>query len=343
MKDIKSRAKAKFFDKYYCASWKCDLSDSEANIPDQIPVFSTEKTSAAGIGQSYTAENGKQATVIPGYNGTKLGVQFFCSGTLSADSPDCSQTENGLSCTFKEPGVKNITINRTDSCLKLVDKVIIGSEAVQADWYEGKYYPKTQVSIIQVLPQGKTQPTADFACNFSDVREFALTLDCDASNSNFPNGKITNYRWGDYWGLDIHSSQPTYKRLIYPNVTTTVILRVTDSEGIYDEKVKTFKFSEGGLTEVGGSKELEFTAFYNPTTKKAELTLNYCPSGTTQANIDIDLLGADGEPENAVLEKQPIKCEQTTPVNGITAPGTYQATATIAGKEKTAVFNIGPE
>ncbi|MCX6802716.1 MAG: hypothetical protein NT067_06420 [Candidatus Diapherotrites archaeon] len=337
-------------------------------VQEQTPVFQTEKTKFNPATVEYTAENGYQAYVVPILNGKKAGIQVFCAISISGQyaAADCEQPEAGtIECTAKQAGILPVDVSAITDCMSFVDKVIIGNEAVQADWFYGHpiipTYSLSQFGLfppsqIQIIPKGKKPPIADFKCKKTEKKYPAsyggytyTELECDASDSKAQEGTtIERYAW-NYLGFGsdniedvIHTycastyssyfNQFCQKTVQVPTYALSqsslgIILRVTDNQGIYGERIRIID-----PNNPNPQPKTEFTAFYE--NQKVLLKLENCPEGITQSNANIYLLGADGEPENAVLEKQPIQCEQTTEISGITAPGLYVATATL-GKDQT--------
>ncbi|MCX6802718.1 MAG: hypothetical protein NT067_06430 [Candidatus Diapherotrites archaeon] len=320
----------------------------------EVPAFQTEKTQFNKTTSTYTAENGYLAYVVPIFDGKKAGIQVFCNTSMDSYAADCKQGEAGtIECTAKQAGILPTEITPATYCMAFVDKVIIGNEAAQADWFYGQqldptHSPYSPHSQVQVIPKGKKAPIADFTCKKAETPGpypaylNYITLECDASLSKDPDGTIEEYEWvgggAQYFewagSLVREIGEKTAQIVCYGKQSKVPItLRVTDNDGIYSEITKTID-----PNNPNPQPPLTFTADY--TNQKVLLTLENCPEGTTQANANIYLLGENGEPENAVLEKQPIQCKKTTEISGITAKGTYQATATIGGEEKTAIFTV---
>ncbi|MEM0360122.1 MAG: hypothetical protein QXK06_02155 [Candidatus Diapherotrites archaeon] len=318
----------------------------------RVEKFKTEVVPWTG-GNSYVGFQGKTYHVVELAGGKKAGVLIACAESISAttysgtcnsdplsDSVECHITK------MPENRKAEIVINPFFNCFIHFDRIFTGSIALQADWFGQTFgnVPKSPLSF-QVLPTGREKPPiAEFECNIDNCTpdsEQPKCLYCDASKSSDEDGRIESYFWtiaGSYTTA-IGVKSKFYPQSL-PKSTISITLKATDNQGFYSEKTKTFSVSEGTLKETGMTDKLSFIAEYNPSTKKAELTLSNCPPTAMQAFLDIDLLGFDAKPVLSILEKQPIACEKTTEVGPITAKGVYQATAKINSQTIQAIFSV---
>ena len=334
-----NKIKSLFDSKYPCHTGHCQYA----------PLFSAVKKNFKTTPNQYKGELGYQAYIVPGLNGKQMGVQVFCYLEPRHYSLDICQPNEfgGVDCKPRSTGTQNIHHNPI-SCALFVDKVIEDNKATEADWYMPLKLGTFSFSMyrgrqIQVVPGDKKPPVADFDCKvaygklYGQKTEF---LECDASKSHDPDGTIQEYQWGPW------AKQGTqFKKPIYGNRQYTVTLRVTDNEGFYAVKTKTYNTAhmvgsnQNSQTPAKPAQEpiTELTAEYNNQTKMVELWAN-CTEKTVQ--IDIDQLDNQVNPTNSILEKQAIPCNKTTPIGPLKVKGNYIATATINGKTKTAVFTI---
>ncbi|MEM0360195.1 MAG: hypothetical protein QXK06_02555 [Candidatus Diapherotrites archaeon] len=353
--------------KYPAAQWG---NSASAYAAYTAPKFSTKITDFKASGNYYIADNGYPAYLVPMAGGKKAGFQMFYSPDLRTDSTDCKIRNGVLECVVTKSGSLPITVS--GASFLHVDKIIDGTKAIDAGWvaYLGKNatiegttdlpYSSTEKTLrLQVVPRGKSAPMAEFECK-AVVRgtPSKAYVECDASASKDPDGEIKRYDWStnnksftQIFASSANTSKPVFTYGSFGNLgyarggfeglgSLTISLKVTDNDGYFGEKYKTFDLTGETLREISPAKRLSFAAYYNPSTKKADLTLSNCPAGSTQAFIDIDLLGADSKPTLSVLEKQSIACEQTTEVGPITAKGVYQATAKIGSETLTAIFSV---
>jgi len=193
----------KFGSSYPCASaWGkgCYLS------PD-VPVFSTKTTDFTET-NPYTAENGYPAYIVPMINGKKAGLQVICNVQPSWAATygfNCKQVQSAVECTALDPGMGTIDLGGSLDCYVVVDKIIEGKKAIQANWMNTlghsscsgglcksllafNLYPKN----FQVMPKNKKAPVAEFYCKRTEDQGL---LECSGSASHDPNGTIQKYRW----------------------------------------------------------------------------------------------------------------------------------------------------
>jgi hypothetical protein len=365
---LKDSLLQEFQEKYPCGSTSGSGGGKKVCFltPENVKNFSTQSSPFTEKANYYVADNGYNAYLVPVFGNTKAGIQFFAlAEPIEAAGGyyfDCKTVGQTIECTAKKEGSSSVSSTWSFASFLYVDKIIKDGQAKDAGWIGINLANMTANEKFQILPKGKHAPTADFTCTEGPVTDdwgpARKTFECDASASSDPDGEIAKY---EYWGGSpvfyekgvsgvtpkTNFKDPVIKLVMYCGYsgigcpsTAYITIKVTDNEGYMGEKTKVFDLQGSKITEITpAATALEFTADYQ--NQKALLTLKNCPSGTTQTDIDIDLLGADGNPANSVLEKQPIQCEQTTEVSGITAPGTYQATATIGGEEKQAIFTVG--
>jgi len=342
-KDINRRIAAKFNSRYPCSDF-CISKTPPFEV--EVPVFSTGKTTIRSGTQSYSGDFGT-AYVVQMSGGKRAGIQMICSMDPDYTGIGCESENGKISCFMDSVGEKSIYISNSMNCIYYVDTLIEGEEATKANWYtELSSRPARSNKTIQVRAGTEKAPVAEFYCEILENQNYhgtnATVLRCDASNSYDPDGSALEYEWdnlgygGRYSELNsqevyekvVHySNQPAYSRQI------SVTLKVINDKGFYAKKTKTISIT--------AEPQIEFLADHQ--NQKALLTLNNCPLGTTQADIDIDIIGVNGEPTRSVLEKQFIQCGQTTEIGPITVKGGYQVTAQIGDFEEKAFFAVNLE
>ncbi len=341
---LKGELQAKFDSRYPLAN-----SGGNYKLSPKVPVFEAESVPFNEYKAYYTADNGFRAYIVPLINRRKAGIQVFCTAKVSISPNDkfstCKEKEGGaIECVVKTKTSNPFTpsVEYDLFCTHYVDKVIFDGKAVQADWLptsESDYIGTTTI-YTQVLPPGKSTPKADFDCKTRDdwggFGQQTKVLECDASNSRDPDGTIQGYYWKSnnprWWRTSVTGligKFPFYEEYYSIPSTLTVTLKVTDNEGFYDTKTKTFRFSPDG--EI--IKETELTAEYNKQTKMAEVTAK-CETGKIDISINNAITGS------SILEKQAIPCNQTTPIGPIKVKGAYKVSAASNPEITPAIFTI---
>ena len=344
MIEIRTAVEAKFNSRYPFAY----RQGARSNI--SVPKFSAKKTRFDTSTGKYIADNGDPAYIVPAGNGKKFGIQVYCTTRIGATGKRmgtggqnyfyCNEQLGKIECPIKTTGTISVQLNESYNCLTIIDKVFIGENAIQADWVlDGPSYSITHNLTLQALESGKKAPVADFDCKVTEGEYYGRQikfLECDASKSHDPDGKITKYEWGSAFGMGqgIHYKKPVY----YGNNQYSITLRVTDNDGFYDTKTKTFNLAQMPAYNTTGAQQapapiIELAAEYNPKTQMAEVTAK-CDTKTINININNAVTG------NSVLEKQAIPCNQTTPIGPIKAKGAYKVSATGNNKVKPVIFTI---
>jgi len=338
MQEIKNSAEAAFRARY-------PFAEKRGTLPViTVPKFSAEKTKFNSSTGKYIASNGDPAYIVPAGNGKKFGVQVYCTARITAHGTSrqnylyCNNLPDKIECPIKAKGTVNISLDESLTCLTIIDKVFSGENAIQADWaLDGPSYHTTQGVKLQVLVGNKKPPLADFDCKTIEENNQKF-LDCDASKSRDPDGTITKYEWRPRYQ---NCNSKKCKIPIYSY--STVTLTVTDNEGFYDTKTRTFSLSQmptynttqGQQAPAKPAQEPipELTATYNKQTKMVEVTAK-CDSQKINISINNAITG------ESILEKQPIKCGQTTPIGPIKVKAAYKVSATNKPKITPAIFTI---
>lgn len=210
-----------------------------------------------------------------------------------------------------------------------VDKIFFADtmEAVQADWLlEGERATQV-IAHYKMKPDARgNPPEGDFTYEFLDSAGEGMGFRFIA-NARDLDGVIASYEWD--FGDGSTGRGKTVEHKYAESGEYSVTLTVTDNDGLTAIKTKTIDLSPKPLDE--------FIAEYNQNTKNLEITLT-CQQDTIL--IDIDQLNKQANTILAVIEKQPIPCNQTTKIGPIETTGYYQTTATLTEQTKTAHFTI---
>ena len=357
----------RFLNKYPASNW-----DKIVKLtPESLPEFTTETTPFNNTGNYYTADNGYRAYLVPFIGGQKAGVQIFYAPNPNTENANCKTAGNAIECKITKS--QNLQLSLTGKTFVHVDKIIHNSKAVNAGWttaygesanrqvgdittnnpwqYAWRAQPPVDLEI-QVLPPGKQAPIADFDCKVSEEKYSGLQqkfLKCDASKSRDPDGTIVKYNWKtNNTNKPCQGTTPGGPTCKVPRLSSslapssiTLTLKVTDNDGYYDTKTKTFNiahmpvYNPDSQTPAKPAQEpiTELTAEYNPQTRMAEVTAK-CDSQKINISINNAITGS------SVLEKQPIKCGQTTPIGPIKIKGAYKVSAASNPEITPAVFTV---
>jgi len=321
--ELKKALFEKYEARYPCKNMGC------FGLPEDIPVFETEETAFNEMLNSYQAENGYTAYVVPIADGKKAGMQVFCTARIRTSNPSLCE-DNGLGgfdCAVSIAGPTGLAVTQVSECMYYVGKVIFNGKAVQADWFASDSPGELRISReTQAITQDQIPPVADFSWELGETNNVPGIV-CDGSISSDPDGEIISHGWEP---THYYSSTYSEKKEIHfvptnqPDADYTIALTVTDDEGITDTVTKTINPSR---------PQIFFDAVYNPETQKAELSLE-CPEESAELDIANKISG------EAVLEKQSIACGEMTEVGPVTATGAYEAMVSIGEASEAAIFTV---
>ncbi len=339
----------KFLGKYPTIDWFAYSPYTDHPL-QTIPKFTTETTEFNHKGNYYIADNGYPAYIVPFIGGQKTGIQIFYAPNLNTENANCKATGNVIECKITKS--QNLKLDISGKSFVYIDKIIRGNKAINAGWiaiygssafqeaeYTADQYKYTgfrrNALRIQIIPPGKQAPIADFECKTTQDNSYNMSyIECDTSASRDPDGAIEKYEWltnqdtvspypMNYQGPHIFTA-----RLLPHLQSLTLALRVTDNDGYYGEKTKTFQFSPNG--EI--TNNFTLTAAHKPSTQMAEVTAE-C-GGTVTLSIKNKITG------EAEIEKVEIPCGETTPIGPFTVKGAYNVIATNNGTKAEAIFTV---
>jgi len=320
-----------------------------------VPKFSTQTTEFKETGNYYIADNGYPAYLVPSIGGQKAGIQIFYTPNLNTENTNCKTTGDTIECKITQS--QNLKLNFSGKSFVHVDKIINGNKAINAKWVTGygntaiqssgvrpnPYYNQDLDIDFQILLPGKQAPIADFDCkateeDYYDWRGEDIkieTLECNASKSRAPDGgTIQEYDWDNSPSFYPEGHKKTYKKQwqrpkqIHGSKPITVTLKVTDNDGYYGEKTKTFQFSPDG--EI--TNNFKLSATHKPSTKMAEITTD-C-EGIVTLTIKNKITG------EAEIEKAEIPCGQTSEIGPFIVEGAYNAIGENNGQTREAIFTV---
>ncbi len=350
----------KFISRYPCASYKMPFRAHPNSCPyefpgAEIPEFKKETVPFDEKDPYYISDNGYPVYIVPFDAKRKAGIQVFCSYVPMLGFPmSCLQDEKGiLTCKVKRAGKISMQTRANIACTYFIDKIIKDGEAIKAEWANVGIPANLNASgfiTLQAVPPGKEPPIAKLECNQKiENREIygenykILVIECDASASYDPDGKITKYEYeidghpiigkgpyfqspyvvGPYLKVPYHITQDQNPTQLLKS-GHSVMLKVIDNDSYFGRTM---------VSTNPSAPQITLTAEYNKQTRMAEVTAK-CETEKINISINNAVTGS------SVLEKQPIKCGQTTPIGPIKVKGAYKVSAASNPEITPAVFTV---